>query len=144
MNGLAGSGDNEALVRRAWDRMANTKDRESFRNVTQAVPFLAVSDTERALRFYVDGLGFEISQLWIDEGTIRWCWLQRGGAALMLQDFRRENGKLWSPERALGLGVSIMFLCDDAVAIWREAARKRIQASRQPCGLTPGRIAPSS
>jgi len=99
-------------------------------NVKQAVPFFAVSKMQDSLRFYVDGLGFEMTNKWIDEGTVRWCWLQRGGAALMLQDFRREEGESWSPEGKLGLGVSIVFICDDALEIYREATAKGIQASR--------------
>jgi catechol 2,3-dioxygenase-like lactoylglutathione lyase family enzyme len=99
-------------------------------NVKQAVPFFAVSKMQDSLRFYVDGLGFEMTKKWIDESTVRWCWLQRGGAALMLQDFRREEGESWSPEGKLGLGVSIVFICDDALAIYREATAKGIQASR--------------
>jgi lactoylglutathione lyase len=99
-------------------------------NVKQAVPFFAVSNMENSLRFYIDGLGFEMTEKWIDEGTVRWCWLQRGGAALMLQDFRREGGKTWSPEGKPGLGVSIMFICDDALAIYREVTARGIQASR--------------
>ena len=53
-------------------------------NVQQAVPFLMVSNIEASVRFYVDGLGFEIKRNWTDEGKLRWCWLQNGGAALML------------------------------------------------------------
>jgi hypothetical protein len=85
---------------------------------------------EASLRFYRDGLGFAMTHKWIDEGTVRWCWLQRGGAALMLQDFRREDGKSWSPDGTLGLGVSIMFICDDALAIYREVTGRGIPASR--------------
>jgi lactoylglutathione lyase len=99
-------------------------------NRLQAVPFFAVSNMEDSLRFYIDGLGFEMTMKWIDEGTVRWCWLQREGAALMLQDFRREGGRTWSPEGKLGLGVSIMFICDDALAIYREVTARGIQASR--------------
>jgi lactoylglutathione lyase len=99
-------------------------------NVKQAVPFLAVSNMENSLRFYVEGLGFAMTHKWIDEGTVRWCWLQRGGAALMLQDFRREGGKTWSPEGTLGLGVSIMFICDDALAIYRDVTKRGLPASR--------------
>jgi lactoylglutathione lyase len=99
-------------------------------NRLQAVPFFAVSNMEESLRFYVDGLGFEMTHKWIDEGTVRWCWLQRGGAALMLQDFRREGGQTWSPEGKLGLGVSIMFVCDDALAIYHEVTARGIRASR--------------
>jgi lactoylglutathione lyase len=89
-------------------------------NLQQAVPFLAVSNMESSLRFYVDGLGFTIADSWVDEDTVRWCKLQRGGAALMLQDFRRDRGESWSPDGPLGLGVSIMFICDDALSIYRE------------------------
>jgi lactoylglutathione lyase len=99
-------------------------------NVKQAVPFFAVSNMEDSLRFYVDGLGFEITHKWIDQGSIRWCWLQREGGALMLQDFRREGGKRWSPDGKLGLGVSIYFICRDALAIYREARARRLQPSR--------------
>jgi lactoylglutathione lyase len=103
---------------------------KSETNIKQAVPFFAVSNMEDSLRFYVDGLGFEMTHNWIDEGTVRWCMLQREGAALMLQDFRREQGESWSPEGKLGLGISIMFICDDALAIYRELSARRIQASR--------------
>jgi lactoylglutathione lyase len=99
-------------------------------NRLQAVPFFAVSNMADSLRFYVDGLAFEMTHKWIDEGTVRWCWLQRGGAALMLQDFRREGAQTWSPEGKLGLGVSIMFVCDDALAIYREVTARGIRASR--------------
>lgn len=99
-------------------------------NVRQAVPFFAVSNMSESLRFYVDGLGFAMTHKWIDEGTVRWCMLQRGGGALMLQDFRREDGKSWSPPGKLGLGVSIMFFCDDALAIYQEATARGLRASR--------------
>ncbi len=92
------------------------------------MPFFAVSDMDASLRFYIDGLGFVMAERWIDEGTVRWCRLQRGGAALMLQDFRRDGGKSWSPDGPLGLGVSIMFFCRDALSIYREFLAR---------GLTP-------
>lgn len=63
-------------------------------NVRQAVPFFAVSEIEESLRFYVAGLGFEIAHKWIDEGKLRWCWLRKGGAALMLQEFRKQGHDL--------------------------------------------------
>lgn len=98
-------------------------------NLRQAVPFLAVSNMEDSLRFYVDSLGFEIVDKWIDAGTVRWCRLQRGGATLMLQDFRRDGGKSWSPDGPLGLGVSIMFICSDALSIYREFTARGLKAS---------------
>ena len=54
-------------------------------NVKQVVPFLRVSEMERSVRFYIDGLGFTMKHEWVPEGKLRWCWLTRGGASLMLQ-----------------------------------------------------------
>jgi hypothetical protein len=67
---------------------------------------------------------------WIDEGKLRWCWLQRGGAALMLQEFKKEGHHAWVPEGKLGVGVSIYFICEDALAIYREVTSRGIQASK--------------
>ncbi len=91
-------------------------------NVKQAVPFFGVSNMETSLRFYLDGLGFEMKNKWIDEGKLRWCWLEIGDAALMLQEFRLE-GKL-------GVGVSINFVCEDALKIYREITARGIAAKR--------------
>lgn len=99
-------------------------------NVKQAVPFFGVSDMEASLRFYVDGLGFEMTQKWIDEGKLRWCWLQLGDAGLMLQEFRTEGHDSWVPEGKLGVGVSICFVCQDALAIYRDVRSRGIQVSR--------------
>jgi lactoylglutathione lyase len=99
-------------------------------NVKQAVPFFRVSDIEESVRYYVDGLGFEMTKKWIDEGKLRWCWLERGGAALMLQEFRKEGHDSWVPKGRLGEGVSICFICEDALAIYREVTLRGIQASR--------------
>lgn len=60
-------------------------------NVKQAVSFFAVSNIEASVRYYIDGLGFEMTNKWIDEGKLRWCWLQHGSAALMLQEFRKAG-----------------------------------------------------
>jgi lactoylglutathione lyase len=97
-------------------------------NVKQAVPFFAVSDMEQSLRFYIDGLGFEMVNKWIDDGKLRWCWLQLGGAAMMLQEFKKQGHDSWAPEGQVGIGVSICFTCEDALAIYYEATSR---------GLTP-------
>jgi catechol 2,3-dioxygenase-like lactoylglutathione lyase family enzyme len=81
-------------------------------NVRQAVPFFAVSDIAASLRFYVEGLGFAMTKQWIDDGKLRWCWLEHGGAALMLQQFP-------TPPKG-SEGVTICFICDDALALYRE------------------------
>jgi lactoylglutathione lyase len=98
-------------------------------NVKQAVPFFNVSNIETSVRYYVDGLGFEMTKKWIDEGKLRWCWLQLGGAALMLQEFRKEGHDSWVPEGKLGVGVSVCLTGKDALAIYREVASRGVQAS---------------
>jgi catechol 2,3-dioxygenase-like lactoylglutathione lyase family enzyme len=103
---------------------------ETETNVKQAVPFFAVSNIEESVRYYVNGLGFEMTKKWIDEGKLRWCWLQHGGAALMLQEFRTEAHDSWMPEGKVGEGVSICFICVDALAIYRKVTLRGIQASK--------------
>jgi lactoylglutathione lyase len=99
-------------------------------NVHQAVPFFAVSDIQSSVRYYVEGLGFEMTSRWVVEGKLRWCWLRNGNAALMLQEFRKEGHDSWVPEGKLGEGVTIYFICEDALAIYRELRSRGIRASR--------------
>ena len=99
-------------------------------NIRQAVPFLRVADLETSLRFYIDGLGFEMKNRWMVEGMIRWCWLENGAAAMMLQEFAREGHDPWKPEGKVGVGVSICFICDDAPALYREVVSRGVAASR--------------
>jgi lactoylglutathione lyase len=99
------------------------KTGETAPNVQQAVPFFMVSNIEASLRFYVDGLGYRKTKEWIDEGKLRWCWLELGGAAHMLQEY--NPGKIPSNKR--GEGVSICFQCKDALAIYHEALARGLQ-----------------
>ena len=99
-------------------------------NVKQAVPFFNVTDIEAALRFYVDGLGFVVTNKWTPGGRIRWCWLELGNAALMLQEYWRDGRPGGAPEGPLGQGVSICFMCADAIAIYREVSARGVAAER--------------
>lgn len=99
-------------------------------NVKQAVPFFRVSNMEESVRYYVDGLGFEMTKKWIDEGKLRWCWLEHGNAALMLQEFRKEGLNSWAPDGKVGVGVSISFICEDTLAIYRDVSSRGIKASK--------------
>jgi lactoylglutathione lyase len=103
-------------------------DKQPGANVKQAVPFFHVSNMDESLRYYADGLGFGIRWKWIDEGKLRWCWLENGGAALMLQEFRKEGHDSWRPSCKVGDGVSIHFICEDALAIYREVTSRGIKA----------------
>ena len=97
-------------------------------NVKQAVPFFSVHDMARSTRFYVDGLGFAMTKQWIDDGKLRWCWLELGGAALMLQEFWKEGPHRNVPNETPGVGVSINFLCEDALALYREFRSRGLDA----------------
>jgi len=95
-------------------------------NVKQAVPFFLITSMEKSLRFYVDGLGFVMKNQWIDEGKLRWCWLQIGDAALMLQEYRAER----IPKEKLGVGAAVCFQCQDALQIYREIKSRGIEVKR--------------
>lgn len=99
-------------------------------NVQQAVPFFNITNIEASLRFYVDGLRFALTHKWEPEGRIRWCWLQLGGAAIMLQEYWRDGRPAGAPPGALGQGVSICFMCIDAVAIYHELIARGVSATR--------------
>ena len=104
-------------------------------NVKQAVPFFGVTNMEASLRFYVDGLGFKLKQSWIPDraedkpnGRIRWCWLELGNAAIMLQEFLPEH----RPQETLGTGASVCFMCEDALALYRQFKSRGIQTRKRP------------
>jgi lactoylglutathione lyase len=103
-------------------------------NVKQVVPFLRVSDMERSVRYYMEGLGFVMKNKWVVEGKLRWCWLALGGAAVMLQEFPQEGHDSWVPACNVGEGVSLCFTCEDAVAIYREVRSRGIEASEPQVG----------
>jgi catechol 2,3-dioxygenase-like lactoylglutathione lyase family enzyme len=100
---------------------------ETEPNVRQAVPFFMVSNMEASLRFYIDGLGFQRINQWIVDNKIRWCWLQLGGAALMLQEYRPDK----IPSNKRGEGVTLCFQCRDALAIYHETLARGL-APRRP------------
>jgi lactoylglutathione lyase len=105
-------------------------------NVKQAVPFFEVTDMESSLRFYVDGLGFKMKHQWIPDreedypvdGKIRWCWLELGTAAIMLQEFLPQH----RPKEALGAGASVSFMCEDALALYREFKSRSVPVRKRP------------
>jgi lactoylglutathione lyase len=102
-------------------------------NVEQAVPFFRVTNMKASLRFYVDGLGFVMTKKWTPDGDgkIRWCSLQHGSAALMLQEYRKEHHPNSShPEAKLGLGVSICFQCKDALALYKDFKSRGVAVKR--------------
>jgi lactoylglutathione lyase len=102
------------------------------RNVEQAVPFFMVTDIEASLRFYVDGLGFTMTNAWRPDyakGRVQWCWLKVGDAALMLQEYWKDGRPGGAPEGRLGQGVSVCFMCTDAIAIYHDLKSRGVDAT---------------
>lgn len=98
-------------------------------NVKQVVPFFRIADMERSMRFYIDGLGFTMKYRWIPDDQIRWCWLELGGAALMLQEHQIEGSHSLANKGTLDLGVSLCFQCQDALALYHEYVAKGLAPS---------------
>ncbi len=111
-------------------------------NVQQAVPFFGVSSMEASLRFYVDGLGFVMTKQWTPDGPdkVRWCWLQHGNAALMLQEFKKDHRPAAGRQTWLWASPSAF----NAMTLWQSIVRSRRAGFRpngrsweMPCGSHP-------
>jgi len=95
-------------------------------NIKYAAPFFMVSNMEASLKFYTEGLGFKVLNTWTPHGKIEWCWLQREGGPLMLQEARVSEGKPFLSGDKPGAGVSIWFQCLDSLTLYHEFADKEI------------------
>jgi lactoylglutathione lyase len=101
-------------------------------NVKQVVPLFRISDVDRSIRFYVHGLGFTMKHRWLVDEKLRWCWLELGGAALMLQTYVKDSPN--APVGKLGQGVSLSFQCEDAVKLYRDFISRGLEASEPQVG----------
>ena len=84
-----------------------------------------------SLHFYCTGLDFRVTNEWEPEGKLRWCWLQLGDAALMLQEIYDEGGHDAPRRDRLGEGVTICIMCGDALAIYLQSIARDL-APREP------------
>jgi lactoylglutathione lyase len=103
-------------------------------NVREVVPFLHVSDMEKSVRYYIDGLRFTMKNKWVVDGKVRWCWLREGGAALMLQESPKQGHDSSVTSCKVGEGVSLCFICEDAVALYDDFRSRGIDASEPEVG----------
>lgn len=100
---------------------------QSNPNVKQAVPFFMVVNMTNSLHFYMEGLGFELKNKWEPAGKIEWCWLELGNASIMLQEYRDNV-----PANKRGEGVSVCFMCEDALAIYKQILSSGLSTSAEP------------
>jgi catechol 2,3-dioxygenase-like lactoylglutathione lyase family enzyme len=101
--------------------------------VTQTVPFFAVSDMQRSLTHYVDRLGFKMTNKWVDDGKLRWCWLEHGRAALMLQEHRTDGHNARVFEGRCGEGTEFACTTEEGGA----AAGRGGEGTRPFAALAP-------
>jgi lactoylglutathione lyase len=106
---------------------------KSKANIGEVVPFLRVADMSASIRFYVDGLDARIAARWEPDGELRWCRLELGGSAVMLQTFGRGLLQRNAPTR-LGLGVSLVFQSADAVTLYHDFRARGVEASEPTVG----------
>jgi len=90
--------------------------------VEEIVPLFFVEEIDRSVAFYKQ-LGFELAREWSPDGKLTWCRLQRGGAAVMLQQACEEDG----PVAGRGRGVIFYFNCADVDTIHREFIASGLQ-----------------
>jgi lactoylglutathione lyase len=97
-----------------------------------------VRDIDASVGFYVKGRGFRMTKEWVDDGKLRWCWIELGDVAVMLQEFWTEGQHRNLPEAETGVSVSICFLCDTPLRCGasspRAASRRSGRSSGTACG----------
>ena len=100
---------------------------QSSSNIKKAVPFFMVVNMTNSLNFYMQGLGFELKNKWEPRGKIEWCWLELGTASIMLQEYRNNI-----PVDKRGQGVSVCFMCEDALTIYKQILFNGLSTSSEP------------
>lgn len=98
-------------------------------NIRLTVPFFMVRDMEASLKFYMDDLGFTITNKWTPRAKIEWCCLQRDDVFLMLQE--PGTKEQFDQEGLRGKGISICFQCVDALALYHEFTSRGVEI-REP------------
>ena len=67
-----------------------------------------------------------MTESWVDNGKIKWCWLVIDNVALMLQEYDEKNKM---SQEIPGEGVEIFFICEDALAIYTQITSNGVSAS---------------
>lgn len=100
--------------------------------IGKAVPFFGVSDMDAALGHYVARLGFRMARSWAPDGKVRWCWLELGPAALMLQQYDTEGANARPFEGRRGAGGAFVVVADPAA--WRSSGSRCAATQLSPRG----------
>ena len=87
-------------------------------------PLIWVTDMERSLAFYRNGLGFQMVASWEGPYGIAWCRLTRGPVSLMLQVAEGEV-----PPPVEGQTAELFILCHDAHTLHKELRARGVPAT---------------
>jgi len=94
--------------------------------IQELVPLLFVEDILRSAAFYQHRLGFEMTMKWEPAGKLAWCRLERGGAALMLQQALPEED---GPAEGRGRGVCFYVNCEEAGEMHADLASRGLSVA---------------
>jgi uncharacterized glyoxalase superfamily protein PhnB len=83
------------------------------------VPSVTANDLTKSLRFYVEGLGFEITDRYEVEGRLQGAMLKAGDAVLGISQDDFKKGK----DRVKGLGMSLYIETDQDIAALAEKVK---------------------
>ncbi len=78
--------------------------------VHEIVPLFYVQEMSRSIHFYCDQLGMTRTMSWEPDGRLKWCRLELGGAAMMLQ---LAEGEIAGNSANWGQGTVFFLNCDD-------------------------------
>ena len=67
----------------------------------------------------------------MDNGRLRWVWLQRGGGAVMIKEMLADGGASARSPDALGEGVTLLFVFADALRVYRRVAERGLSLIRR-------------
>lgn len=70
--------------------------------VKYCIPIIPSADLKKSLRLWVDGLGFSMSKEMHKDGTLTFCWLQKGDLCFMLN---KRAGNPIKPEDYNGISL---------------------------------------
>ena len=83
------------------------------------VPTLTANDIQQSLRFYTDGLGFEIMEKMEENGVLRGVMLKAGGALLGVSQDDFSKGR----DRVKGVGMRLYLETEQDIKPLAEKAR---------------------
>lgn len=107
-------------------------------NARDAVANFTCSDIQKSIKFYTEGLGFEIAYKMENEGKIQYAVLRAGGAQIGVGQDDFAKGK----DRVKGLGLRVwLFTTQDVASVAARAKAAGLKLDNEPEKLPWGPMA---